>query len=48
MFMTKLEQMQRIETCGIVAIIRANSANELIETAEAIHAGGVNVIDGSR
>ena len=43
--MTKLEQMQRIEACGIVAIIRANSANELIETAAAIHAGGVNVIE---
>ena len=43
--MTKLEQMQRIETCGIVAIIRANSANELIEAAAAIHAGGVNVIE---
>ena len=43
--MTKLEQMQRIEKCGIVAIIRANSADELIETAEAIHAGGVNVIE---
>ncbi len=43
--MTKLEQMQRIEACGIVAIIRANSANELIETAAAIHAGGVSVIE---
>ncbi len=43
--MTKLEQMQRIEACGIVAIIRANSANELIKAAEAIHTGGVNVIE---
>ena len=43
--MTKLEQMQQIEACGIVAIIRANSADELIETAAAIHAGGVNVIE---
>ena len=43
--MTKLEQMQRIEASGIVAIIRANSANELIETAAAIYAGGVNVIE---
>ena len=31
--MTKLEQMRRIEACGIVAIIRANSANELIDAA---------------
>ena len=45
MSMTKLEQMQQIEACGIVAIIRANSADELIEAAAAIHAGGVNVIE---
>ena len=43
--MTKLEQMQRIEACGIVAIIRANSANELIDAAAAIHEGGVSVIE---
>lgn len=43
--MTKLEQMQQIETSGIVAIIRANSADELIDAAAAIHAGGVNVIE---
>lgn len=43
--MTKLEQMRRIEACSIVAIIRANSANELIAAAAAIHAGGVNVIE---
>ncbi len=43
--MTKLEQMQRIEACGIIAIIRANSANELIKAAGAIHAGGVDVIE---
>ena len=43
--MTKLEQMRRIEACGIVAIIRANSANELIDAAAAIHAGGVSVIE---
>jgi len=43
--MTKLKQMQQIEACGIVAIIRANSADELIEAAAAIHAGGVDVIE---
>ena len=43
--MTKLEQMQRIESSGIVAIIRANSSNELIKTAEAIKNGGVDVIE---
>ena len=43
--MTKLEQMHRIEECGIVAIIRANSSNELIEAAVAIQTGGVDVIE---
>lgn len=43
--MTKLEQMQRIESSGIVAIIRANNSNELIKTAEAIKNGGVDVIE---
>ncbi|MDE0483826.1 MAG: bifunctional 4-hydroxy-2-oxoglutarate aldolase/2-dehydro-3-deoxy-phosphogluconate aldolase [Candidatus Poribacteria bacterium] len=43
--MTKLEQMQRIEACGIVAIIRANSSNELIDAAAAIQTGGVDVIE---
>ena len=43
--MTKLEQMQRIEECGIVAIIRANSSNELFEAAVAIETGGVDVIE---
>ncbi|MCY4404114.1 MAG: bifunctional 4-hydroxy-2-oxoglutarate aldolase/2-dehydro-3-deoxy-phosphogluconate aldolase [Candidatus Poribacteria bacterium] len=43
--MTKLEQMQRIEECGIVAIIRANCSNELIEAVAAIQAGGVDVIE---
>ncbi|RKU30248.1 2-dehydro-3-deoxyphosphogluconate aldolase [Candidatus Poribacteria bacterium] len=43
--MTKFEQMQRIESSGIVAIIRANSSNELIKTAEAIKNGGVDVIE---
>ena len=37
--------MRRIEACGIVAIIRANSANELIDAAAAIHEGGVSVIE---
>lgn len=43
--MTKLEQMQRIESSAIVAIIRAKSSNELIKTAEAIKDGGVDVIE---
>ena len=43
--MRKLEQMQRIESCGVVAIIRANSSSELIEVVAAIKAGGVDVIE---
>lgn len=43
--MTKLEQMTWIERCGIVAIIRANSSEELIDVAAAIKAGGVDVIE---
>ncbi len=43
--MTKLDQMKRIEKCGIVAIIRANSSNELFEAAVAIETGGVDVIE---
>ena len=43
--MTKLEQMQRVESCGVVAIIRANSSAELIEVAAAIKAGGVDLIE---
>ena len=43
--MTKLEQMQRIESSGVVAIIRANNSTELIDVAAAIKAGGVDVIE---
>ena len=43
--MTKREQMQRIEECKIVSIIRANSSDELIKVAAAIKDGGVDVIE---
>ena len=43
--MTKREQMQRIEACKIVSIIRANSSDELIKVAAAIKDGGVDVIE---
>lgn len=43
--MTKQEQMQRIEKCGVVGIIRTDSSEELIKVAEAIKAGGVDVIE---
>jgi 2-dehydro-3-deoxyphosphogluconate aldolase/(4S)-4-hydroxy-2-oxoglutarate aldolase len=43
--MSKQEQMERIEDCGVVAIIRANSSEELIDVAAAIKEGGVDVIE---
>lgn len=43
--MTKQEQMQRIEKCGVVGIIRTDSSEELIKVADAIKAGGVDVIE---
>ena len=43
--MTKLEQIQRIEECGLVAIIRANSSKELFDIAVGIKNGGVDVIE---
>ncbi len=43
--MLKQEQMERIEKCGIVAIIRANSSEELIDVAAAIKEGGVDIIE---
>ena len=43
--MLKQEQMERIEDGGIVAIIRANSSDELIDVAAAIKEGGVDVIE---
>ena len=43
--MTKLEQMQRIEACGLIAIIRTNNASELIKVTDAIKAGGVDIIE---
>ena len=43
--MLKQEQMERIEDCGVVAIIRANSSEELIDVAAAIKEGGVDIIE---
>lgn len=43
--MTKKEQMNRIDKCGIIGIIRTDSSKELIHAAEAIKAGGVDVIE---
>ena len=43
--MTKLQQMQKIEHSGIVAIIRASNPSLLIEVVDAIQAGGIDVIE---
>lgn len=43
--MTKLGHMQRIEACGVIAIIRTDNASELIEVVDAIKTGGVDIIE---
>ena len=37
--------MQRIEACGVIAIIRTNNAAELIKVTDAIKTGGVDIIE---
>ena len=41
----KQEQLKSIFDSGVIAIVRANSSAELIDVAEAIKRGGVNVIE---
>lgn len=43
--MEKLKNMQRIVNSGIVAIVRAPSPEEALEIAEAIKAGGIDIIE---
>lgn len=43
--MTKPEIVQRIVELGIVAIIRADSSDQLVHAAEALLAGGVSVME---
>lgn len=43
--MEKEKQIAMIRKTGIVAIIRAQSSGNLIEAAEAIRAGGLNIIE---
>jgi 2-dehydro-3-deoxyphosphogluconate aldolase / (4S)-4-hydroxy-2-oxoglutarate aldolase len=45
MTMEKPEKMERIQTGGVIAILRAKSSDQLIASAEAILAGGVNAIE---
>ena len=42
---TKEEHLQRIEACGIIGVIRAQSSAHLISVATAIKEGGVDVIE---
>ncbi|MEP6669714.1 MAG: bifunctional 4-hydroxy-2-oxoglutarate aldolase/2-dehydro-3-deoxy-phosphogluconate aldolase [Chthoniobacter sp.] len=43
--MTKSEIVQRLLDPGIIAIIRADSSEQLVEAAEALLAGGVSVME---
>jgi len=43
--MTKTEKLDLIRTTGIIAIMRARSSDQLLAAAEAIHRGGVRVIE---
>jgi 2-dehydro-3-deoxyphosphogluconate aldolase / (4S)-4-hydroxy-2-oxoglutarate aldolase len=44
-FMAKQSDLQRVARCGIVAVIRAASGERLAEVAEALLAGGVDVME---
>lgn len=43
--MNKIQKLDRIRATGIIAIMRANSSDQLIAAADAIAAGGVNIIE---
>jgi len=43
--MSKEKDLQRIVDCGVVAIVRFDRSEELVEAARAIKAGGVDVIE---
>jgi 2-dehydro-3-deoxyphosphogluconate aldolase/(4S)-4-hydroxy-2-oxoglutarate aldolase len=43
--MSKEKDLQRIVDCGLVAIVRFDRSEELVEVAQAIKAGGVDVIE---
>jgi 2-dehydro-3-deoxyphosphogluconate aldolase / (4S)-4-hydroxy-2-oxoglutarate aldolase len=43
--MSHNENVKRVVEAGLVAIVRAPSAEEALRTVEAIHAGGVSVIE---
>ncbi len=43
--MTRLENLQRVLDSGLVAIIRAPNGDQLVEVAEALLEGGIDVIE---
>jgi 2-dehydro-3-deoxyphosphogluconate aldolase/(4S)-4-hydroxy-2-oxoglutarate aldolase len=43
--MSKVEQLDRLLRCGIVAIVRANRSEVLADVAEALSTGGIDVIE---
>ncbi len=42
---TRDQNRQRIQQCGVIAIVRTKSSGQLLEIAEAIRAGGIDVIE---
>ncbi|MEZ5944025.1 MAG: bifunctional 4-hydroxy-2-oxoglutarate aldolase/2-dehydro-3-deoxy-phosphogluconate aldolase [Planctomycetaceae bacterium] len=43
--MTRHEQLQQVLDCGLVAIIRAPSGEQLVEVAKALYDSGIDVIE---
>lgn len=41
----KDEELQRIEECGVVAVVRLKEAGSLLQVAEALQAGGITAIE---
>lgn len=42
---TKEQNLARVEKCGVVAIVRTQSSDQLVHVAEAIKAGGIDVLE---
>jgi 2-dehydro-3-deoxyphosphogluconate aldolase/(4S)-4-hydroxy-2-oxoglutarate aldolase len=43
--MSRHDDLDRVLNCGIVAIIRATSGEQLVQVAEALYGGGIDVIE---
>ena len=43
--MSKLSQLNRVHNTGLVAVIRAASGEQLADVAEALVAGGIDVME---